>query len=48
MTALTLPWFEDEDPRDLRRWVMAALIVFGIHAPVPIPSAMPAPHIRLS
>jgi protein TonB len=32
MTALTLPWFEDEDPRDLRRWAMAALIVFGIHA----------------
>jgi periplasmic protein TonB len=32
MTALTLPWFEDEDSRDLRRWAMAALIVFGIHA----------------
>jgi protein TonB len=32
MTALALPWFEDEDPRDLRRWAMAALIVFGIHA----------------
>jgi protein TonB len=26
------PWFEDEDPRDLRRWVIAAAIVFGIHA----------------
>ena len=32
MTALALPWFEDEDPRDLWRWAMAALIVFGIHA----------------
>jgi protein TonB len=32
MTALALPWFEDEDSRDLRRWAMAALIVFGIHA----------------
>jgi protein TonB len=32
MTALALPWFEDDDPRDLRRWAMAALIVFGIHA----------------
>ena len=32
MTDLTLPWFEDEDPRDLRRWAIAAAIVFGIHA----------------
>jgi protein TonB len=32
MTALALPWFEDDDPRDLRRWAIAALIVFGIHA----------------
>jgi len=32
MTTLALPWFEDEDPRDLRRWALAALIVFGIHA----------------
>jgi periplasmic protein TonB len=32
MTALALPWYEDDDPRDLRRWAMAALIVFGIHA----------------
>jgi periplasmic protein TonB len=31
MTALTLPWFEDEDPRDLRRWAIAAAIVLGIH-----------------
>jgi protein TonB len=32
MRALALPWYEDEDPRDLRRWAMAALIVFSIHA----------------
>jgi periplasmic protein TonB len=32
MTALTLSWFEDDDPRTLRRWAMAAVIVFGIHA----------------
>ena len=36
MTALALPWFEnwfeDEDPRDLRRWAIAAAIVLGIHA----------------
>jgi protein TonB len=31
MTALALPWFEDEDPRDLRRWAIAAAIVLGIH-----------------
>jgi periplasmic protein TonB len=31
MTSLALPWFEDEDPRDLRRWAIAAAIVFGIH-----------------
>ena len=31
MTALALPWFEDEDPRDLRRWAIAAAIVFAIH-----------------
>jgi protein TonB len=29
--ARALPWFEDEDPRDLRRWVMAAFIVVAIH-----------------
>jgi periplasmic protein TonB len=34
MTAPALPWFEDEDPRDLRRWAIAAAIVFGIHAGV--------------
>lgn len=32
MTALALNWFEDEDPRDLRRWAIAAAIVLGIHA----------------
>jgi periplasmic protein TonB len=36
MTALALPWFEDwfedEDPRDLRRWAIAAAIVFAVHA----------------
>lgn len=31
MTALTLPWFEDEDPRDLRRWAIAAAVVLGVH-----------------
>jgi protein TonB len=31
MTTLALPWFEDEDPRDLRRWAMAAAIVVAIH-----------------
>jgi protein TonB len=32
MTALALSWFEDEDPRSLRRWAIAAAIVFAIHA----------------
>ena len=31
MTAQTLPWFEDEDPRELRRWAIAAAIVLGVH-----------------
>jgi periplasmic protein TonB len=31
MTALPLPWFEDEDPRDLRRWAIAAAVVLGVH-----------------
>lgn len=31
MTALTLPWLEDEDPRDLRRWAIAAAVVLGVH-----------------
>lgn len=32
MTAFALPWFEDENPRDLLRWAAAAAIVVGIHA----------------
>jgi len=32
MTAPALPWFEDEDPRDLLRWAVAAAAVIGIHA----------------
>jgi len=32
MTALALGWFEDESPRDLMRWVLAAAVVLGIHA----------------
>jgi protein TonB len=31
MTALALSWLEDEDPRDLRRWGIAAAIVFAVH-----------------
>jgi protein TonB len=31
MTALPLTWFEDDDPRDLRRWALAAFFVVGIH-----------------
>ncbi len=31
MTAFALPWLEDEDPDDLRRWAIAAAIVIGIH-----------------
>ena len=31
MTALSLPWFDDEDPRDLRRWAIAAAVVLGVH-----------------
>ncbi len=34
MTALTLPFFTEEDPRDLRRWAIAAAIVFAIYAGV--------------
>lgn len=32
MSTLALSWFEDEDPRDLARWGIAAAIVLGIHA----------------
>jgi protein TonB len=31
MTALAFSWFEDEDPRDLRRWIIAATVVVAIH-----------------
>jgi periplasmic protein TonB len=31
MSAQTLPWFEDADPRELRRWAIAAAIVLGVH-----------------
>jgi periplasmic protein TonB len=31
MNAPALTWFEDEDPRDLRRWILAAVIVLGVH-----------------
>jgi protein TonB len=31
MSAAAINWFEDEDPRDLRRWVLAAAIVIGVH-----------------
>lgn len=34
MSALTLPWLEDESPRDLLRWALAGAIVLGIHAAV--------------
>src|SRR5580658_4040526 len=31
MNARAIEWFEDDDPRDLRRWGLAALIVVAIH-----------------
>jgi protein TonB len=31
MSAQTLPWFDDEDPRELRRWAIAAAVVLGVH-----------------
>jgi len=31
MTALAPAWFEDNDPRDFRRWSIAAAVVIGIH-----------------
>ena len=31
MVAFVSSWFEDEDPRDLRRWAIAAAIVIGVH-----------------
>jgi periplasmic protein TonB len=32
MTALALDWFDDEGPRDLRRWAIAAIVVVAVHA----------------
>ena len=32
MIARALPWFEDEDPRDIVRWSIAAAVVVGVHA----------------
>jgi periplasmic protein TonB len=34
MNARALPWFEDEDPRDLLRWSFAAAVVVSLHAAV--------------
>ncbi len=32
MTARALAWFEDDDPRELRRWLLAAAVVVACHA----------------
>jgi protein TonB len=32
MSVFALAWFEDENPRDLARWAVAAAIVLGLHA----------------
>jgi periplasmic protein TonB len=32
VNARALPWFEDEEPRDLARWTVAAGVVVGVHA----------------
>jgi len=31
MSASSFAWFDDDDPRDLRRWAVAAVVVLGIH-----------------
>jgi periplasmic protein TonB len=31
MTVRSLAWFEDDEPRDLRRWIFAAAVVVCIH-----------------
>jgi periplasmic protein TonB len=31
MTASSLTWFDDDDPRDLRRWALAAIVVVAVH-----------------
>jgi len=32
MIVRALPWFEDDNPRDLLRWSVAAAVVVGVHA----------------
>jgi periplasmic protein TonB len=32
MSLVSLEWLEDESPRDLARWALAAAVVLGIHA----------------
>jgi periplasmic protein TonB len=34
MTARALPWFEDQEPRDLVRWSLAAAFVVLVHAAI--------------
>jgi periplasmic protein TonB len=34
MTVSAVPWFDDEDSRDLRRWAVAAAVVLAIHLAV--------------
>ena len=34
MAAFVASWFEDEDPRELRRWAIAAAVVVGVHLAV--------------
>src|ERR1700756_2875540 len=31
MNVRALSWFEDDDPRELRRWIIAAVIVVAVH-----------------
>jgi len=31
MSAIASFWFEDDEPRDLRRWALAAAVVLGVH-----------------
>ncbi|HTZ02864.1 MAG TPA: TonB family protein [Xanthobacteraceae bacterium] len=31
MSVTSLAWFDDETPRDLRRWALAAAVVLGVH-----------------
>jgi periplasmic protein TonB len=34
MSARALPWFDDEEPRDLGRWAFAACVVVCVHAAI--------------